>query len=513
VPRDARGTADRLAAVALCALLGSAARGVAVELDAGGLHGRFAGSLTGWHVFRLDDDTPREYPSALLDLHLDAERGKSLHLFTSFRAGYDGKIGDPDRDLPFYDPEQIYQDRDVFVDFPEAYVDVYAGPFELRLGRQKIFWGQLDDIQPTDHLNPEDLTEFFFRPEAERKIGIPAARLAGYRGPWSAELVWSPVYSANRVPNREDRWFPPLLEVPARIATPLGLVPVRTRYPDVDAPAHALESSDVGLRVTRFVRGAEVSGSLFHGWDKGVTFGARGRGTLVPTGNPAAPAAPQVALEVFPSLHRITVVGADFAVPVWLLALRGEAAWIAGRFHPLLIREQVGTNPRVLAAMNRAAARAVASGRRVTVRLPLPPLELERDTIQYGIGFDLNVNEYLSRALVRSEALAGTFVLVQLLETVILDHDDAAAFIADEVEHLLVATLRRTFRHEQVATELKLAYNPNHGDLLFWPQLTYKVTPLTHVILEGRVLAGDPTQTIGQYRDHDGIRVGLRRYF
>ena len=99
---------------------------------------------------------------ARLDLRLDATRGEHLHFFTAIRAGYDGKIGNPDRGNPILDLDDAYQDKDLYVDFDEAYLDVYFESFEVRLGKQKVSWGQLDDLQPTDHLNPEDLTEFYF---------------------------------------------------------------------------------------------------------------------------------------------------------------------------------------------------------------------------------------------------------------------------------------------------------------------------------------------------------------
>jgi hypothetical protein len=509
VCRESRRALRRLGA-AVCALAACAGPVPAVELSVGDVRADLAGSVVGSQVFKLDPDTPDERPSGALDLRLEATRGEHLHLFTSLRGGYDGKVGDPDRDNPFYNPEQIYQDRDLFLDFPEAYLDVYAGAFELRLGRQKISWGQLDDLQPTDHLNPEDMTEFYFRPELERKIGVPAARLAGYYGPWTLELVWAPWYSAYRFPDREDRWFPPLLEVPDRVATPLGRVPVDTQYPDVDAPAHTLASSDVGARVTRFLGGAEMSAAVFHGWDKSQTFSALGTATLRPTGVPTAPVASRVHLDVVPSIHRITMVGGDMAVPIWMLALRAEAAWIHGRFHPLLLRDQIGTDPQLLETLRAAATRVATTGNPERVRLPLPPSELRRETLQYGVGVDLNVNEPMSYALVRSRALAGTFVLFQLIETVIFDHD--AAFIADEVEHLLAATLRRNFRDERLLTELKVVFNPNHGDYIIWPQVAYKLTPLTHLLFEARVIGGDPNQPIGEFRDYDGIRIGMRRF-
>ncbi len=476
-------------------------------------HVDLSGTLTGAHVFRLDPDTPREWPSSTLDLRLDAERGDLGRLFAHLRAGYDGKIGDPDeRDRPFLTLDEVYQDKDLFLDLDEAYVEIPIGALELRVGKQKISWGQLDEIQPTDNINPEDLTEFFFRPELERKIGVPAVSLAGYRGPWTVEGVWAPWYTANRLPHRRDRWFPPLLIVPSRIDTAFGQVPVRTHYPDVDAPPRTLASSDAALRVRRFIAGAEVSASVFHGWDKAPTYGAHGTATVVPTGDPTRPVAPSVDLSIPPSLHRITVVGADLAVPLWLLALRAEAAWIHGRFFPLLLGSSFGRDPRLTAVVAGAAQRVAMSGQPETVRLPIPQPELERESVQYGVGVDLSVNEPLSRALVGGEGLAGTFLLLQLLETVIFDHGNAP-FISDGIEHVIGFTARRAFRGERLETQVKVAYNPNHGDTYVWPSATYKLTPNLHLLLEARVIAGSRTHQIGEYRDYDGILVGLRRFF
>jgi len=340
---------------------------------------------------------------------------------------------------------------------------------------------------------------------------VPGARLTSYFGDWTAEVVWNPIYTAIRFPNRQDRWFPPLLEVPDRVATTLGTLPVRTRYPDVDEPPHTLASSDVGLRIMRPVGSAELSASVFHGWDKTATFGTRGTATLVPTGDSAAPVATNVDLKIFPTLHRVTIVGWDLAVPVWVLALRAEAAWIHGRFFPLRIRDQLGSDPHLVATVNDAAGRVAASGEGETITLPLMPSELERDAVQYGIGFDYTMTEAVSRRLIGSELLARSFVLLQLIETVIPDHD--APFLHDQIEHLLGLTLRQTFRDDRLLAELKIAYNPNHGDYFLWPQLSYKLTPTLHALFEARVIGGTATQEIGQYRDHDGIKIGLRRFF
>jgi hypothetical protein len=340
---------------------------------------------------------------------------------------------------------------------------------------------------------------------------VPGVKLTAYLGEWTAEGVWNPLYTAYRFPNRDDRWFPPLLEVPDRIETMLGSVPVRTRYPDVDEPPHTLASSDAGLRLTRRIGSADTGLAVFHGFDKTATFGARGTATLTPTGDPAAPVAPTIAFDVFPTLHRITVVGADLAVPLGALALRAEAAWIHGRGFARRIRDHIGGDPRLTAVVAEAAARVARTGQAETIALPIAQPERERDALQYGIGFDHTVSEAVSRRLVGRDTLAGGFVLLQLLETVIFDHD--APFLDDQVEHLLSLTLRQTFRDDRLLAEVKIGYNVNHGDVLVWPQVAYKLTSNLHALFEARVLSGDGGHTIGQYRDHDGIKIGLKRYF
>ncbi len=505
-----RGVIRTLAALLLTSglLAGPPALAVELRLPNGGLS--LNGGLTVWDVVRLDSDTPSERPSAVLDLRLDAVRTDRFRFVAAVRGGFDGKVGDPYRGNPVLDLDEVYQSKDVFVSFDEAYVDLYLGNVELRVGKQKVSWGQLDDLQPTDHLNPEDLTEFYFRPELERKIGIPAIRLLGYRGSSVVDFVWSPLFTAYRFPARDDRWFPPLLTVSDSLETPLGTIPVRTRYPDVDEPPHTLASSDVGVRVRHYHEGAELSLSVFHGWDKSPTFAAAGVATVTPTGDPNAPVAIVSDVAIRPSLHRITVVGADLAIPVLWFALRAEAAWIHGRAFPKLL-QGIARDPQILGVVGAAAERVARSGQAEAVDLPLAPVELEREALQYGIGLDWFVTEYVSRQLIGRESLAGTFLLVQLVETVIFDHEPD--LISQSVEHLLSATIRQTFRDERLSLQLKAAYNPNHGDFFLWPQLGYKLTSNLIGILEGRVIGGTRTQQIGQYRDYDGVRIGVRWVF
>jgi len=479
-----------------------------VEHTTGDTRVRLSGWLDVWNVIRLHDDTRHEDPSTTLSLAFQATHAERFRLVARVDAGFDGKVGNPSGSNPVLPIDEIYTNRDLFLDFDEVYLETFLENVEVRIGAQKVSWGQLDEIQPTDHLNPEDQTEFFFRPELERKIAVPGLRLLGFQGPWTIDFVWNPVHIAYRFPNERDRWFPPLLAVPDVVDTSLGAVPARTRYLDLDRPARTLAHSDVGVRLTRFWRGGEFSLSLFHGFDKTATFGARTTADVSPTGNPAAPVDIRADIEIFPTLHRITALGFDMAIPVWLLALRAEVAWITGRFHSTLLQEELTSGEGALQVVEEAAMRVAAGGSAERVDVPLGAAALERDMLHYGVGIDFVISELLSERLVGTTALAGSFILLQLLEEVIFDHDER--LIVNAVEHSLGFTYRQSFFDERLRGELKLAYIPNHGDYYVWPQVTYKIRPRCHLLLGARIIGGTRTQRVGQYRDHDGVRLGLR---
>lgn len=47
------------------------------------------------------------------------------------------------------------------IDLREAYVSIYPGKFDIRLGKQIIAWGKADGINPTNNITPQNL---FSRP-------------------------------------------------------------------------------------------------------------------------------------------------------------------------------------------------------------------------------------------------------------------------------------------------------------------------------------------------------------
>ena len=181
---------------------------------------------------------------------------------------------------------------------------------------------------------------------------------------------------------------------------------------------------------------------------------------------------------------------------MWLLALRAEAAWIGGRFFPVLLQQGLAPGSGALDAVREAAARVAESGMAEQVAVPIDATEIESDSLLYGVGIDYFMDASVSERLVRSPVLARSFFLLQLIEEVIFDHD--SRLIADQVEHVLGFTFRQAFRDERILTEVKVAYAPNHGDYYVWPELTCKLWPRCHLQLGARFLGGSRTQPIGR---------------
>lgn len=88
---------------------------------------------------------------------------------------------------------------DAIVRPTELYADFTTSRFDLRAGMSRVVWGRLDEFQPTDVVNPIDLTRFLLDGRSEARL--PVALLRGRVFVTSAstlELVVVPAFRASR---------------------------------------------------------------------------------------------------------------------------------------------------------------------------------------------------------------------------------------------------------------------------------------------------------------------------
>jgi hypothetical protein len=134
--------------------------------------------------------------------------------------------------------------RDLFIDLREAYVNVYVGPVDIRLGNQIIVWGRADAFNPTNNLTPIDL-RIRSPLEDDRRVANVGARAFLNLTPVRIEGVWMPLYAPVELPP---------------IALPEFVVLADPRF-----PAPELENGLGAVRVHLELPAFEASASYLYG--------------------------------------------------------------------------------------------------------------------------------------------------------------------------------------------------------------------------------------------------------
>ena len=192
----------------------------------------------------------------------------------------------------------------------EATTSVRTGTLRLYAGYGRVVWGRLDELQPTDVINPLDISKFFLK-EEKRVVR------SGSRGRWhftdavSLEAVYVPIFRRGRFDQLDEP------------TSPFNIVPPFTNgdvtcqaigCPPIEIPVERLEPSarwdnaQGGARFNATTGTVDWSLSTYRGFE---SFGLY----RLQTGAPIPPfQVPQVTVEQ--SYPRFTLVGGDFETVV-----------------------------------------------------------------------------------------------------------------------------------------------------------------------------------------------------
>src|SRR5205085_6714064 len=89
----------------------------------------------------------------------------------------------------------------------------HARRFDLPAGLGRVVWGRLDEIQPSDVVNPIDVSRFFFEGRSEARLAVPLVRATLYAGEKaSVEAVYVPFFRRGRFDRLAEASSPFTLE-------------------------------------------------------------------------------------------------------------------------------------------------------------------------------------------------------------------------------------------------------------------------------------------------------------
>jgi hypothetical protein len=180
----------------------------------------------------------------------------------------------------------------------DANIDFRGTRADLLAGYARVTWGKLDEIQPTDVINPLDVSRFFFEGRSEARL--PVLLVRGRLHPSenvSVEGVYVPEFRRGRF----DRLDEP--SSPFNISNQMLPVPIDDRE-----PPFTWRNGQGGVRVSATTGRVDWSVSAYRG--------------IEPFGLSRADTPASIVIE-YP---RFTMVGADFEAVRGQWGIRGEIA-------------------------------------------------------------------------------------------------------------------------------------------------------------------------------------------
>ncbi|HET7699224.1 MAG TPA: DUF1302 family protein [Vicinamibacterales bacterium] len=185
--------------------------------------------------------------------------------------------------------------RDAAAEAHELTATLRTRRVDVTAGFGRVVWGRLDELQPTDVVNPLDVSRFFFEGRGEARLAVPLVRATVYAGERaSVEGVYVPFFRRGRF-DRLDEPTSPFAIGPG--------VPFTER-----APERTAGNAQGGVRANFTSGRVDWSVSAYRGFR--------------PFGIYAA-ADPLTVERVYP---RFTMLGGDFETVFGAWAVRGEAA-------------------------------------------------------------------------------------------------------------------------------------------------------------------------------------------
>ena len=228
--------------------------------------------------------------------------------------------------------EALVADRDAGVTdaiaaVRDAWIETSGSRAELRLGYGRLVWGRLDEIQPSDVINPLDVSRFLFDGRSEARLPVAFVRGRVFaREDLTIEGVLAPIFERGRFDELDEPSSPfnllrnvELPVLPASSADPASpALTVRRIEPD-----RTWSNMSGGARVSATIGRVDVAGAVYRGFE---TFG------LITVEGTAAPqlTAP-VDLALVERYPRFTMVAGDFETVRGEWALRGEAAFFVDK--------------------------------------------------------------------------------------------------------------------------------------------------------------------------------------
>ena len=217
--------------------------------------------VTGWRGFsqlEIADNysNPQHFSKAKLrtELSRTGQFNENIRWKISGRFDYDAAY-----DLSDFYPPAVRRDQRYQFFVRENYLDVSAGDFDFRVGRQHVIWGEMVGLFFADVVSARDMREFLLPTFDIMRIPQWAVRAEYSKNDTHAELLWIPAPTIDNSGKPGADYYPgPLRGVASFVGE--------------DRSGRNIGNSNYGFRLSQLIRGWDISAFYYHSLDVAPTF-------------------------------------------------------------------------------------------------------------------------------------------------------------------------------------------------------------------------------------------------
>lgn len=379
------------------------------------------------------------------ELRIDMPKGLRFTAIGRARGDVADKLtpGQPSQDEISRESKRAYIGDHGEAELRELYLQGDIGPAMFTAGKQQIVWGQADGLKVLDVVNPQDLREFILDDFDSSRIPLWALNVEVPVGNVTAQLLWIPDLTYDDLPDTGAAFA---------LTTPRFIPQVPGVLTEADKPGKVFEDSDLGLRLSTFWDGWDLTlNYLYHYRDLPTIFKSTAGGTTILT----------------PKYNRSHLIGGT----------------MSNAFGSFTVRGEVGFETETNVLTNDAAD---------------PDGVANTGELAYVLGLDWN-------------GLQDTLLSVQMFQSWLTDY--SSDFVRPQLDTTATFLARHTMMHRRLTAEVMWFQNVNDGDGLVRPKISFEPWDSTRVWLGADVFYGDKDGLFGQFDDRDRVSMGLQLSF
>lgn len=262
--------------------------------------------VTGWRGFsQLEIADTYSSPEHISKAKLRTELSRTGQFNEHIKWKISGRFDyDAAYDVSNFYPPAVRRDQRQEFFLRENYLDISAGNFDFRLGRQHVIWGEMVGLFFADVVSAKDMREFVLPAFDILRIPQWAVRAEYSKNDIHAEVLWIPVPTIDESGRPGADFYP-------------GPRQGTASFLGEDRSGRNIGNSNYGLRLSQLKNGWDISGFYYHSLDASPTF-YRTSGFTEPL--------------VFQARHdTIDQFGTTLAKDFGSIVLKGELVYTDGR--------------------------------------------------------------------------------------------------------------------------------------------------------------------------------------